>query len=110
MGERIEEERRSRGWSQQRLVDRVRAEGGKLTQSGLDKLEKRSSQMSKASTYIARALGVNHDWLLTGKGPKEPLRSLDAKLELLPADEMEEVYDDLSAIIERRLEKHRVRQ
>lgn len=109
MGDRIEAERRQRGWSQQQLVDRVRALGGKLSQSGLDKLEKRGSTKSSASIHIARALGVNHDWLVTGKGAKEQLRSIDRQLELLPQDDFDDLYDDFTAIIEKRLEKRNIR-
>jgi transcriptional regulator with XRE-family HTH domain len=109
MGDRIEHERRERGWSQQQLVNRIKAAGGKISQSGLDKLEKRSSSMSTQSMYIARALGVNHDWLLTGKGPKEELKSIDRKLELLPQDDFDDLYDDFSAIIDKRLEKRGIR-
>lgn len=109
MGERIEAERRARGWSQQQLVDKVRAAGGSISQSGLDKLEKRGSNKSNASTHIARALGVNHDWLITGKGTREALRSIDQKLELLPQDDFDDLYDDFSAIIEKRMEKRNLR-
>lgn len=109
MGERIEEERNARNWSGQRLANEVVRLGGKITQSGIDRLEKRSSRMSSQSVYIARALGVNHDWLLTGKGPKSGLPSLDEKLQLLPQDDFDELYDDFTAVIDRRLEKRNIR-
>lgn len=109
MGDRIEAERVARGWSQQKLADRVVALGGEATQSGIDKLEKRSSKMSSASEYIARALEVNHDWLVTGKGQKRPLRSIDRQLQLLPQDDFDDLYEDFSAIIERRMEKRNIR-
>lgn len=110
LGDRIRRVREERGLSQDELTALVRKAGAKVGVATIGQLELRSSGSSRISREIAIALGVNHDWLLTGKGPRDSLRSLDRKLELLPADEIEEVYDDLSAIIERRLEKHRVRQ
>lgn len=110
MGDRIEQERLAKGWTQQRLADEVVKAGGKIVQAGVNGLEKRSSKKSNQSIYIARALGVNHDWLLTGKGPKEALKSLDTKLQLLPQDDFDELYDDFSAVIDRRLEKRNIRQ
>lgn len=110
MGDRIEAERRSKGWTQQRLADEVNKLGGKTSQPAINSLEKRGSKKSSQSPYIAQALGVNHDWLITGKGPKAGLPSLDAKLQLLPQDDFDDLYDDLSAIIDRRLEKRNIRQ
>jgi transcriptional regulator with XRE-family HTH domain len=110
MGGRIETERLARGWSQQRLCDEIKKVGGSLSQSGLDRLEKRGSGMSKQSVYIARALEVNHDWLITGKGPKSGLPSIDARLQLLPAGDLEDLHDDIMNMIEHRLEKRGVRQ
>lgn len=109
MGERIEAERRSKSWTQQRLADEVNKLGGKTSQPAINSLEKRSSKKSSQSIYLARALGLNHDWLITGKGPKTGLPSIDAKLQLLPPGDFDDVYDDLTAIIDRRLEKRNIR-
>lgn len=110
MGERIEAERKTRGWSQQRLADEVKKLGGTLSQSAVDKLEKRSSRKSAQALYIARALEVNHDWLISGKGPRTGLPSLDKKMQLLPQDDFDDLYDDFVKVIEGRLEKRNVRQ
>jgi transcriptional regulator with XRE-family HTH domain len=110
MGDRIESERKAKGWTQQRLADEVNRLGGHSDQSRINGLEKRASRNSSQAIHIARALGVNLEWLLTGKGPKSGLSSIDAKLQLLPPDDYEDVADDIHAIIDRRLEKRGIRQ
>ena len=110
MGERIEQERVRLGWSQQQLADRVRDAGGKITQSGIDRLEKRGSSKSASSVYIAKALGVNHDWLTSGKGARDTLRSIDRKMELLSPDDFDDLYEDFEAIIDSRLERRGIRK
>ena len=110
LGERVEAERLARNWTQQKLADEVKRHGGSISQSSVDKLEKRRSKKSTSSVYLARALGINHDWLITGKGPRAGLSSVDAKLQLLPQDDIDDLYDDFAAIIDRRLEKRNIRQ
>lgn len=109
MGDRVEQERTAKGWTQQKLADEVIRLGGSTSQPAINALEKRSWRKSSISVYLARALGVNHDWLLTGKGPKSGLPSLDEKLQLLPQDDFDELYDDFTAVIDRRLEKRNIR-
>jgi transcriptional regulator with XRE-family HTH domain len=106
LGDRIRERREELGLSHAKLAELVKKHGGRITASGLVHLEQRSSERTQHSREIAMALGVNHDWLTSGKGAREAVRSLDKKLELLPQDEYDEVYDDLSAIIDRRLERN----
>ncbi len=76
-GQRIAQERMSRDWSQQELADKVNRPGGQISQTGIDKLEKRDAKRPRYSAEIAAALGVNERWLLTGKGAKEPSEVTD---------------------------------
>jgi len=71
-GTRIAEERQARGLSQQALADKVTRLGYKITQSGIDRIEKRDSERPRGLPEIARALEVAEHWLRTGKGPKHP--------------------------------------
>lgn len=109
LGDRVREVREERGLSQDQLTAMVRKAGAKLADSAIGQLELRSSRSSRSSREIAIALGVNHDWLLTGKGPKELLKSIDRKLQLLPQDDFDDLYDDFTAIIEKRMEKRNIR-
>jgi transcriptional regulator with XRE-family HTH domain len=109
LGDRVRLVREERGLTYAQLSELVKKHGGAMTKSALVHLEERSSRSSRSSRALALALGVNHDWLLTGKGPKETVRSLDSKLQLLPQDDFDELYDDFNAVIERRLEKRNIR-
>lgn len=71
-GMRIAEERQARGLSQQALADKVTRLGYKITQSGIDRIEKRDSERPRGLPEIARALELVEHWLRTGKGPKHP--------------------------------------
>lgn len=87
------------------LAAKVRKLGGDITPSGIVHLEGRDSRSTRASRELAMALGVNHDWLVSGTGPQDADRSIDRKLRLLPPEDFDDVYDDLSAIVDRRLER-----
>lgn len=94
-GHRIETLRVERGWTQQKLADMVTQAGYRISQSGIDKLEKRDARRPRGIREIARVLGVNEDWLLYEKGPKEapkPPRGF------LPIDEWDE---DIEREVER---------
>ncbi|HEV7278423.1 MAG TPA: helix-turn-helix transcriptional regulator [Devosiaceae bacterium] len=108
MGDRIREVREELGISHRDLADRMKKFGAKAHWTTLQKLEERSSERSKFSMAIAEALGVNAQWLLDGVGPREPMRSLDRKMKLLPQDDFDDLYGDLEAMIERRLEKRNI--
>jgi SOS-response transcriptional repressor LexA len=69
-GDRIAAERASQNMSQQELSDRVNRLGGKISQTGIDKMEKRGSERPRYIREIAIALNVSQEWLLTGKGSK----------------------------------------
>ena len=110
MGERIAAVRAELGLSRQAIAERARKHGAtKIVETTIQKLEERSSTKSQYSREIALALGVSHDWLTSEKGPKHPPKSLDQKLRLLPQEDFDDVYDDLAAIIDRRLEKRGIR-
>jgi hypothetical protein len=110
MGERIRERRQQLGHSHDVLAQLAKKHGGTISGPGIAHLETRMSNRSNSSRAIALALGVNHDWLLTGKGPKELLKSLDRKMQLLPQDDFDDLYDDFTTLIDRRLEKRNIRQ
>jgi SOS-response transcriptional repressor LexA len=74
-GDRIAEERVAQGVSQQELADRVSRLGGKITQTGIDKMEKRGTERPRYARELAIALNVMQDWILTGKGPKARVSS-----------------------------------
>lgn len=67
LGQRVEELRKDRGWTQVQLCA---AAGGAITQQNLDRLEKRDAKTSEAAPALADALGVSLRWLLTGEGRK----------------------------------------
>lgn len=52
-GTRIEAERTAQGLSQEQLAARVRDHGGKISQTGIDKIEKRGSTRPRALPEIA---------------------------------------------------------
>lgn len=69
-GTRIAERRQELGLSQQELAGRVNRLGGKISQTGIDKLEKRDAVRPRHLKEIARALDVSEDWLISGRLPK----------------------------------------
>jgi len=66
LGIRIKEEREARGLTQQQLSEQVAG----LEQPVLQKIEKRKSRSSQYAPGIAKALGVNLEWLVSGTGSK----------------------------------------
>lgn len=63
--------------------------------------------IKKQAHKYAKAYRVSPGWLLTGEGtgPDGESKSIDAKMRLLPPDEFEDLYEDINAMIERRLER-----
>lgn len=80
-GERIAQERIAQKLSQQELANRVNRLGGRISQTGIDKMEKRNSERPRFTREIALALGVTDDWLVKGRPPK--YRAKDAEGEEL---------------------------
>lgn len=69
VGDRILQLRTERGWSQEELAKRVKKLGGEISQTGIDKIEKRNSKRPRYTKEIAEAFGVYVEYLLHGKGP-----------------------------------------
>lgn len=72
-GTRVASEREALGWSQQKLATAVTRLGYKISQTGIDKIEKRDTLRPKCLKELSIALNVNEDWLLKGREPKERL-------------------------------------
>lgn len=70
LGGRVEAERLARKWSQEELAGRVRRLGGDISQTGIDKIEKRDAKRPRCLPELAAALDVSESWLLTGEGGK----------------------------------------
>jgi len=100
-GDRVRAERTAQGLSYQELADRVtKATGITCPRVTIEKIEDRSSEMSKWSTGIAAALKVDHDWLLTGKGQKQLLASIDKRLKRLKPDAFERLHRQINVLID----------
>lgn len=78
-GTRVAEERVRQGLSQQELATKVTKLGYKISQTGIDKIEKRDTERPKCLKELAAALGVSEQWLLSGTGNKQP--SADAEVQ-----------------------------
>jgi transcriptional regulator with XRE-family HTH domain len=100
-GDRVRAERLAQGLSYQELADRVsKAAGIKCPRVTIEKIEDRSSKMSQWSISIAAALNVDHDWLLTGKGQKKILTSIDKRLRRLTPDASERLHRQINLLID----------
>lgn len=72
LGERLKQVRLEKGWSQTRLAEEATKFSDQiLKQQNVYNIESRSSNTTKFLTAFAKALGVNADWLDSGKGEKE---------------------------------------
>lgn len=69
-GNRVAEERMRLGMSQQELATQVTRLGYPITQTGIDKIEKRDTARPKCLKELAVALRVTQEWLLTGIEPR----------------------------------------
>lgn len=67
-GDRIRTEREARGWTQQRLAKEARIPNAR--QSFISAIEGNRQRHSKHYSAIIRALNLNEDWVLTGRGVK----------------------------------------
>lgn len=101
LGDRVREEREARGWSRHDLAVRVsKAAGVTCPDVTIAKIEDRASKISQWSMSIAAALDVDHDWLLTGKGQKQNLASVDKMLKRLKPDSAERLRRQIKALID----------
>lgn len=83
-GSRVAEERMRLGMSQQELATQVSRLGYSITQTDIDKIEKRDTARPKCLKELAGALGVTQEWLLTGIEPRS--QSHDFLLEEIRRD------------------------
>lgn len=105
-GDRVRDEREAKGWSYQELADRVSAvTREKCPRVTIEKMETRGATKSKWSSGLAEALGVEHDWLVYGKGPKRAASSIDRRLKMLPPDVSEMLHQQFDVLIDNELEK-----
>lgn len=69
-GSRAAQERINLGLTQEQVARAVSRLGYQISQTGIDKMEKRDTTRPRFAKELAEALGVTEDWLLTGRGPK----------------------------------------
>lgn len=109
-GFRVAEERERLGLSQQELASRVSRLGYKITQTGIDKIEKRDTQRPKCLKELAVALNVTQEWLLTGIEPKQPspdyrIDEIKRELRQLDATEQEILFAQFRSLLDIALRK-----
>lgn len=106
LGDRVREEREAKGWSYQDLANRVsEVTREKCPRVAVEKIETRGTTKSKWSRGLAEALGVEHDWLVDGKGAKVAVPSIDRRLKMLPPDISEMLHQQFDVLIDNALEK-----
>lgn len=71
-GYRVAQERGALGLGQRELAEKVTRLGYPISQTGIDKIEKRDTKRPKCVSELSRALNVTDRWLLTGREPKHP--------------------------------------
>lgn len=104
-GSRIADERERQGMTQADLAAQVSRLGYKITQQGIDKIEKRDTQRPKCLKELAIALKVTEEWLLTGIEPRDKahdfrLTELSADIRKLQADEQETLYAQFRSLLD----------
>lgn len=111
-GMRVAEERANLNLSQQQLADRVSRLGYKITQTGIDKIEKRDTARPKCLKELALALSVTEEWLLNGHQPKH--RAADSRIadlikdaRFLSQDEQETLLIQFRSLLDIALRKDR---
>jgi transcriptional regulator with XRE-family HTH domain len=112
VGSRVAEERQIQGITQQELASRVTKLGYKISQTGIDKIEKRNTQRPKCLKELAIALKVTEGWLLTGQQPKHPTptkqsEQLLKEVKLLSPEDQETVLAQFRALLDVALRKER---
>jgi SOS-response transcriptional repressor LexA len=71
LASRINEALNDKGWSQERLAEVCKKiEPDSISQVAIHKIASGKSKTTRKGPVLAKALGVNIDWLLTGEGPK----------------------------------------
>lgn len=67
LGDRVAKARAEKGWSQTRLAQEVTARGFEIGQSGIGNIESGRTKDPKCLSWLADALGVSHDFLVSGR-------------------------------------------
>ncbi len=102
--QRLEEARRARGFDT--AVEATRYFG--WVYESYTQHENGLRGLKKVAAKYAKAFRVSEGWLLTGEGGGpggQSEKSIDAKMQLLTPEDYAEVYEDFTAIIDRRIEK-----
>lgn len=111
-GTRVAEERARLDLSQQELADRVTRLGYKITQTGINKIERRDTIRPKCLKELAIALNVTQEWLLTGHEPKRAMSDsefdeLRKDARKLPAEEQETLLAQFRSLLDIAMKKER---
>jgi len=111
-GYRVAQERDNLKLSQQELADRVTRLGYKISQTGIDKIEKRDTIRPKCLKELAIALNVTQEWLLTGQEPKTAVPDQDfddirKDARRLSPDEQETLLTQFRSLLDIALKKER---
>ena len=111
-GNRVAEERGNLNLSQQELADRVSHLGYKISQTGIDKIEKRDTARPKCLKELALALNVTEEWLLSGHLPKHPtvdkqINELAKDARFLSPDEQSVLMAQFRSLLDIALKKDR---
>ncbi len=81
MGDRIRVLRKSKGWTQQDLADRLERAGAGVTFSAISQWERGETQNIKLPVFLAlvRELGTTHEYLVSGPSDPGPGRDATGK-------------------------------
>lgn len=109
-GSRAAQERMSLNLTQDEIARRVTRLGYPITQTGIDKMEKRNTKRPKFAKELSEALGVTEQWLLTGKEPKH--HDADTRMDALIRDarrlspeEQHNIFAQFRALLEVAIQK-----
>ena len=111
-GQRAAAERQALNLTQEEIARRVSRLGYQISQTGIDKMEKRDTMRPKFAKELAEALGITEQWLLTGREPKH--HDSDTRMDTiirdarrLSADEQQNVYAQFRALLAVALQRDR---
>lgn len=112
VGSRVADERNNQRMTQQELANKVTNLGYTISQTGIDKIEKRDTKRPKCLKELAVALQVTENWLLTGTQPKHPstdnpTEQLLKEVRQLDAETQESVLAQFRALLDVALKKDR---
>lgn len=79
-GDRLKQARKDAGLTQTALADKVGISRGQITNMERGIV---ASPQSIIINAICKALNINRDWLMTGEGPKKPIKPEKSSSEIL---------------------------